>query len=52
MVRNTPPTCDSCKIEQDVRQEFLVPDWVWFIGIFVAYIILTRWLLPKMGIPT
>jgi hypothetical protein len=29
-----------------------MPDWVWFIGIFAAYIALTRWLLPKMGIPT
>lgn len=29
-----------------------MPDWVWFIGIFAAYLILTRWLLPKMGIRT
>ncbi len=29
-----------------------MPDWVWFIGIFAMYLVLTRWLLPKMGIPT
>jgi hypothetical protein len=29
-----------------------MPDWLWFIGMFAAYIVLTRWLLPKLGIPT
>ena len=29
-----------------------MPDWVWFIAIFAAYLALTRWLLQKMGIPT
>lgn len=27
-------------------------DWLWFIGVFAAYIILMRWVLPRFGIPT
>ena len=29
-----------------------MPDWVWIAAFFVAYIVLTQWLLPKMGVPT
>lgn len=25
---------------------------LWFIGFFVAYIVLMRWLLPRLGVPT
>ena len=27
-------------------------DWLWFVGFFVAYIVLMRWVLPRMGVPT
>jgi len=27
-------------------------DWVWVVAAVVAYIVLTRWLLPKLGVPT
>jgi hypothetical protein len=27
-------------------------DWLWFVGFFVAYIILMRWVLPRLGVPT
>lgn len=27
-------------------------DWIWLVGLVVAYIAVTRWLLPKLGIPT
>jgi hypothetical protein len=27
-------------------------DGLWFIGLFVAYIVLMRWVLPRLGIPT
>jgi len=27
-------------------------DWVWIIGFVVAYLVLTQWLLPKLGVPT
>jgi hypothetical protein len=27
-------------------------DWVWIAAFFVAYIVLTQWLLPKLGVPT
>jgi hypothetical protein len=29
-----------------------MPDWVWGVAFLVAYIILTQWLLPKLGVPT
>ena len=29
-----------------------MPDWVWGVAFVVAYVVLTRWLLPKLGIPT
>jgi hypothetical protein len=29
-----------------------MPDWVWIAVFFVAYIFLTQWLLPKLGVPT
>lgn len=27
-------------------------DWIWLVGLVVVYIAATRWLLPKLGIPT
>jgi hypothetical protein len=27
-------------------------NWVWGVAILVAYVILTQWLLPKLGVPT
>ena len=29
-----------------------MPDWVWMIGFVIAYLVLTQWLLPKLGVPT
>lgn len=29
-----------------------MPDWLWFIGFFIAYIVLMRWVLPRLGVPT
>lgn len=29
-----------------------MPDWVWFVALFAGYLILTQWLLPKLGVPT
>lgn len=29
-----------------------MPDWLWFIAFFVAYIVLMRWVLPRMGVRT
>jgi hypothetical protein len=29
-----------------------MPDWVWVIGFLVVYLVLTRWLLPRMGVST
>jgi hypothetical protein len=27
-------------------------DWGWFIAFVVVYLVLTQWLLPKLGVPT
>ena len=27
-------------------------DGLWFIGLFTAYLVLMRWVLPRLGIPT
>jgi hypothetical protein len=29
-----------------------MPEWIWLIAILVGYVVLTRWLLPKLGVPT
>jgi len=30
----------------------VMPDWVWFLVIFAGYIVLMRWVLPALGVPT
>jgi hypothetical protein len=27
-------------------------DLLWFVGFFAAYIVLMRWVLPRLGVPT
>jgi len=35
------------------REEIkLMLDWLWFVAFLVAYIVLMRWLLPRLGVPT
>jgi hypothetical protein len=29
-----------------------MPQWAWMIVFIAAYIVLTQWLLPKLGVPT
>lgn len=29
-----------------------MPDWIWFIIVLAGYLVLTQWLLPKLGVPT
>lgn len=29
-----------------------MPDWLWFVAFFVAYIVLMRWVLPHLGVRT
>jgi len=29
-----------------------MPSWVWGVALLIAYIVLTQWLLPKLGVPT
>jgi hypothetical protein len=29
-----------------------MPEWIWLVALVVGYVILTQWLLPKLGVPT
>jgi hypothetical protein len=29
-----------------------MPEWVWFVAVLIGYVVLTQWLLPKLGVPT
>ncbi len=29
-----------------------MPDWVLAVVFVIAYLVLTQWLLPKLGVPT
>ncbi len=29
-----------------------MPQWLWVVAFVVGYIVLTQWLLPKLGVPT
>jgi uncharacterized membrane protein YdcZ (DUF606 family) len=29
-----------------------MPDWIWVAGFVAGYVVLTQWLLPKLGVPT
>jgi hypothetical protein len=29
-----------------------MPQWVWVIVFVAGYLVLTQWLLPKLGVPT
>jgi len=29
-----------------------MPQWLWLVIVLAAYIVVTQWLLPKLGVPT
>jgi len=29
-----------------------MPNWIWGVAFLIAYVVLTQWLLPKLGVPT
>ena len=29
-----------------------MPQWLWVIVFLIGYVVLTQWLLPKLGVPT
>ncbi len=29
-----------------------MPNWLWIVLFVVAYVLLTQWVLPKLGVPT
>jgi hypothetical protein len=41
---------DTIKLIFLAKEGFL--NWIWAIALIVFYIVLTRWILPKFGVPT
>jgi hypothetical protein len=39
-------------IDRGRKEIKLMLDWLWFIAFLAAYIVLMRWLLPRLGVPT
>ena len=33
-------------------REAHMPGWLWMVLLLVGYVVLTQWLLPKLGVPT
>lgn len=29
-----------------------MPDWGWFVMLFIGYLIVMRWVLPRFSVPT
>jgi hypothetical protein len=29
-----------------------MPDWGWFVMLFIGYLVVMRWVLPRFGVPT
>jgi len=29
-----------------------MPQWLWVVIFVIGYVVLTQWLLPKLGVPT
>ncbi len=29
-----------------------MPNWIWGVAFLICYVVLTQWLLPKLGVPT
>ncbi len=29
-----------------------MPDWAWFVAFFIGYLVVMRWVMPKLGVPT
>lgn len=29
-----------------------MPEWFWVVAFVVAWVLMTQWLLPKLGVPT
>ena len=34
------------------REKLNMPDWFWMVVVLAAYVLLTQWILPKLGVPT
>jgi hypothetical protein len=48
---NAPPVTGFDRPEMPRRRKRM-PEWVLMLGVFAAYIILMRWVLPRMGVST
>jgi len=39
-------------VNEDYNKDKYMADWLWMVGFLAAWVLLTRWLLPKLGVPT
>jgi hypothetical protein len=30
----------------------MMPEWLWFVALAAVYVVLMRWVLPWLGVPT
>jgi hypothetical protein len=47
-----PELAPSDTIKVSFRGKEVILNWVWAIALIAFYIVLTRWILPKFGVPT
>jgi hypothetical protein len=47
-----PELAPSDTINVSFRGKEVILNWVWAIALIAFYIVLTRWILPKFGVPT
>jgi len=47
-----PAVSPSARIASEIMKEGTVPDWLQIILVMAAYIVLMRWVLPRLGIGT
>ena len=47
-VKNFPGT----RYDEEGLRAAIMHEWMWFVGVVLAWVVVTRWLLPKLGIPT
>ncbi len=29
-----------------------MPEWIWIVGLIVAWVVINRWVLPRLGVKT
>jgi|GEM_PF-552400 uncharacterized membrane protein YdcZ (DUF606 family) len=35
-----------------LEQGGVMPEWIWIVGLIVAWVVINRWVLPRLGVKT